>query len=838
MGKTTDQLHEELAEPTIEAVQQEEDTTYKYSSRQFVTSGNAPEFRNNILSKSEGDVVVEDSVSMTEHGYNDHSQKEDETADSGVSEQSSSDSKEEKESLLSQEETKLVENTNNEAEDTEGQATAKGSTRRKRNYNEVADQKQDGSSDNSSLTSGIGTSASVVSSTKADVTSQDADLSSSSDTTIEGIKCSSADTGPATCPHPTPSFGDARDLSSLSEHVHTPGNASIAPCSASSTSGSGHIRSPTKHQKLQRQRSPESYRSSAVKRLQPPTTPEQEKNEPNGIKRKPKKYRSIISDIFNGRLVSTVQCLTCDRISTTTETFQDLSLPIPNQESIQSIGVGGGALLLQRANSISSLNSSLGSATNNSASSDLPQTSSTASTWQQPQGWLSWAWSWIAGWFYGPTITLNDCLMYFFSADELKGDNMYSCEKCKKLRNGLKFSRVTVLPDTLSIHLKRFRHDFAFSTKISSKVTFPLVDLDMSPWLHKDCLSQETRYDLTGVVCHHGTAGGGHYTAYALNPNNEEWYEFDDATVTRVEPAQVLSAEAYVLFYRKNNAANEAVRESMQALLAQDRQTPDGQSASLVQYYVSRQWFNKFEYFAEPGPMDNSDFLCRHGGVPPHKKAQVYNLVVALPRSVWDLLNEHYGSIHCGPTSACTRLFECTTCRDEEIAMARHKAYELEEFKQLHAEFQNGNGVQGPSSVHCISSPWFKQWEAFVTDRSRDPPPQIDNRGIVMATVGGGAMALKPSSDHFQVSAAIWNMWHSIYGGGPEVILRPNGSSIVLPQKHTQADAGSDHGRYNSLSLASSPPLNSRGIHQNDTRQHHRSVSESSFGSQSQASSL
>ena len=60
----------------------------------------------------------------------------------------------------------------------------------------------------------------------------------------------------------------------------------------------------------------------------------------------------------------------------------------------------------------------------------------------------------------------------------------------KKLRNGLKFSRVTVLPDTLCIHLKRFRHEFAFSSKVSTKVAFPLTDLDMSPWLHGECISK------------------------------------------------------------------------------------------------------------------------------------------------------------------------------------------------------------------------------------------------------------------------------------------------------------------------------------------------------------
>ena len=161
-------------------------------------------------------------------------------------------------------------------------------------------------------------------------------------------------------------------------------------------------------------------------------------------KRRPKTYRSVISDIFDGKLVSSVQCLTCDRVSKTTETFQDLSLPIPTQDTL----------------------------------SELRNPAASASS----EGWVSWAWAWLASWLYGPTITLNDCLSAFFSADELKGDNMYSCERCKKLRNGLKYSRVTVLPDTLCVHLKRFRHDFAFSSKISTRVTFPLVDLDMTPW--------------------------------------------------------------------------------------------------------------------------------------------------------------------------------------------------------------------------------------------------------------------------------------------------------------------------------------------------------------------
>lgn len=57
-----------------------------------------------------------------------------------------------------------------------------------------------------------------------------------------------------------------------------------------------------------------------------------------------------------------------------------------------------------------------------------------------------------------------------------------------------------------------------------------------------------SNYELFSVICHHGTAGGGHYTSYALNGG--QWYEFDDQYVTKVPAERVLTCEAYVLFYR------------------------------------------------------------------------------------------------------------------------------------------------------------------------------------------------------------------------------------------------------------------------------------------------
>ena len=50
------------------------------------------------------------------------------------------------------------------------------------------------------------------------------------------------------------------------------------------------------------------------------------------------------------------------------------------------------------------------------------------------------------------------------------------------------------------------------------------------------------------------------------------------------------------------------------------------------------------------GPIDNSDFLCRHGGVLPQKSAFVYDLCIAFPQPVWELLYSRFGG---GPP--CTR---------------------------------------------------------------------------------------------------------------------------------------------------------------------------------------
>ena len=111
-------------------------------------------------------------------------------------------------------------------------------------------------------------------------------------------------------------------------------------------------------------------------------------------------YTSIVSETFEGKIMSQVQCLECNNISTTTESFLHLSIPIPSKEYLQMLH----NRVMNREAEINS----------------------------QTSGWFGWFFDFMKGYVWSNTIRLSDCLTAFFSDDDLKGDNMYSCEKCKK----------------------------------------------------------------------------------------------------------------------------------------------------------------------------------------------------------------------------------------------------------------------------------------------------------------------------------------------------------------------------------------------------------------------
>ena len=72
--------------------------------------------------------------------------------------------------------------------------------------------------------------------------------------------------------------------------------------------------------------------------------------------------------------------------------------------------------------------------------------------------------------------------------------------------------------------------------KLKVSVKFPIRGLDLT----KHALGQSRAvYDLYAMSCHIGTLSHGHYTAYAKNAVNKQWYFFDDANVAKVDEDEV-----------------------------------------------------------------------------------------------------------------------------------------------------------------------------------------------------------------------------------------------------------------------------------------------------------
>jgi ubiquitin carboxyl-terminal hydrolase 22/27/51 len=243
----------------------------------------------------------------------------------------------------------------------------------------------------------------------------------------------------------------------------------------------------------------------------------------------------VIHQTFGGQLRSTVTCLTCKTTNVTFDPFMDLSLDVKS---------AGGSVVKKKK-------------TEKNGSQVVKDVAS---------------------------MDLSECLERYTSAEILSSEG-YHCRKCNAASEAKKKLSLSRLPPVVPIHLKRFAHNKSTSSKISTKVRFPL-SLDLTPYITsakaaaaaeqkpppddddddeqddtidvktptkpgaaagKDNHTPDAKYLLSSVVVHKGKIDNGHYISYARQ--NREWFRFDDSMVVRVEEKDVLSSEAYMLFY-------------------------------------------------------------------------------------------------------------------------------------------------------------------------------------------------------------------------------------------------------------------------------------------------
>jgi len=152
-------------------------------------------------------------------------------------------------------------------------------------------------------------------------------------------------------------------------------------------------------------------------------------------------------------------------------------------------------------------------------------------------------------------ITVKDCIDKYCHMEQLDETEMWYCNRCKDHVRAWKQFHLYRSPPILIVHLKRFHYSSSTHRrdKIDTFIDFPLTGLDLTNEFTHWTDDEKPIYDCYAVSNHFGGLGGGHYTAFALSDEGT-WSNFDDSRVTTdVDPKDVVSSAAYVLYYRRRD---------------------------------------------------------------------------------------------------------------------------------------------------------------------------------------------------------------------------------------------------------------------------------------------
>ena len=91
--------------------------------------------------------------------------------------------------------------------------------------------------------------------------------------------------------------------------------------------------------------------------------------------------------------------------------------------------------------------------------------------------------------------------------------------KCKKPRDAERTLQLWRVPSMLIIHLKRFKSEGRWKSKIQTLVNYPLEGLDLREYVKGP--RKQPPYKLIAVTNHQGAStDSGHYTAFCKRASN------------------------------------------------------------------------------------------------------------------------------------------------------------------------------------------------------------------------------------------------------------------------------------------------------------------------------
>ena len=129
---------------------------------------------------------------------------------------------------------------------------------------------------------------------------------------------------------------------------------------------------------------------------------------------------------------------------------------------------------------------------------------------------------------------------------ELKGDNQFYCNQCRKLCNASLTCRIIQPPNKLLINL-----DYGKNKRYQpSRIDFEEI-IDITEFINFN-FGCRIKYRIIGVCTHLGISGSfGHYIAYCRHRESGQWYNFNDSSCTKCNKSEIYGGSPYLLLYEK-----------------------------------------------------------------------------------------------------------------------------------------------------------------------------------------------------------------------------------------------------------------------------------------------
>lgn len=276
-----------------------------------------------------------------------------------------------------------------------------------------------------------------------------------------------------------------------------------------------------------------------------------------------KMTESMIYDIFGGLLKQTVTCKSCGGVSKTEQPFYDLSLHLKGKKKLgssanndsndnSSNSNNGSSNINERTNSSNSKdNTSDNETSNNKDNKDNKNNTSNANDELSA---------------VNRRFSIEKSINDFFNPELIKVDNDqkgYICEKCHKTTNAVKRNTIIRAPETLPIHLKKFRFNGSQSSKMKQAVSYPMF-LNMTQYCEKTDNLLPVKYQLISVVVHEGRSlSSGHYITHCKQPDGT-WATYDDEYINKISEKDVLrESNAYYLIYTRLTPKEITLRKQL-----------------------------------------------------------------------------------------------------------------------------------------------------------------------------------------------------------------------------------------------------------------------------------